>query len=1328
MIRYFFNRVAFLLLVSLGFFPALSVGAQIIHTVNGGTGSRLAEAAGAISSSPGGTHVIEFGGYSDIGSFSLDNPIADTILFRRKSIGVSSLSFSSTPLFSITQFSGVLIFRGLSFKASTKNALLLAGGAPLKENRALIFDSCQIFGDTLTSASFLAWVGAAESKVIFRKSFVTFRTGNGNIKLEADSILIDHCVFNSSMGLIANVQKLLSVKGSTFVRTQLVSAGLPQGSSIAVSRIQNNLFLIPANSRTGPINMIQMGSIAPDSVLNNARDSRYTLWDQGQYNNVYQVGNGNVNTSATFSDSTEAWNWLIAGEMTRGAFSPTGSTNAMPSYTLFPGNSTLKKRVGKDSVSLVLDNAEIPRMVDVTYGSAAYPSDIDSLRTFYLKDTSLTISGPATVASIELPGISTYGSAVLVSVSGSTFISQTRNPTPNMPIFVNSGSANQFIPAWGGQNTKKGTKVTPGSLPAGKSLTFSSVQLSGVTSFFTTKANPPGKRIRLLQKGAQTVSLAESTTVLASGNISYGVGTSLDSGAWNPDSVFFWVQGVGFRKPFNTGTQFVDTLPFRNPLEAVLSERLGIGIGKDTLILGSGDTLFTDGADKGFQIAPTTSAPSESSFPYLANFSKGYSFTWQGREANAGETVKLKIKKAFPKQVGFVASGATLDTMGTALDGDGLVFTLPESGAGKTYFLGQRYSIGAGIGKDMALGQDSIKGLLSSTPGEISTDSMGLTANGLPLASSRFLGGRRIVSDNLSIQGTFAFSFVGRTAFIPDSVHSYVLRGGKWTGVTTARSGSRFAFSLGAGDTEVAVLEGLPIFKSSNPPQVSVSLGSLSVTPNLSVQEKERVQSFKVELISIDMDGTIAKDTSKAYSVDSTALLSLGTDRMYAYRVSYQILSGMESPDTTWIILESRRLSAKVIQSVPQVRNKLAWHLVGLPCTGTYNKNLKAGISTLKDSTQLLLLDKSGTRKDTLAGTDGRNPTLQRGKGYFFYSSETFKPKVDSTDTLNLKSFVMNSDSEGWKVITNPFPFPYPLDQIKISGNPISHAMQLSDSTKAGGGIAYSWLKRDTLKAFEGYALYIFGTSRLTFDPFPFNKSGLPKKAGIPSGTIQITAYNEDGFNRAYLAAGATERNVPYMPVPSSSLMLNVAGNLIQAVQALDEVDQSITLTSVRAGRATFNAGLISGGGLLVSRLFDPRSGKLLDLSKNPEVIVSQGDNSFRLIAGNAEFVAAKTASLSQSLPRELSISQNFPNPWNGATQIRYVLPAGHGQILNGKLEIESLNGRRLFSKDLLELSVGSHALRVTESNWQAGVYVYRLTVGTEQKVLRLQKRMIVAK
>ena len=730
MTRHFFNRVVppllFMALLLSKAFPST------IYTVTGQPGYRLSDAAGAIQSATSGAHIVEFSAYTSVGTFLMDGSGADSIIFRRKDLSVQPLLFPASILFTFRNYKGVVLFKGLAFKPAEKSGVLLDGALAIKSNKHLIFDSCQIYGDTLVQTGFLSWTGSAGSKIQFKRTYIALKTGGGTFDVTGDTVQFMGSIVNSQAGGVIHATTLVSLHNNTFVRGRIFAEGLPPTSSTANVSIVGNLFLHPSGGRLGPLFLRDMSpDIRIDSIRDNGKDPKYTKWDEGSFATMFISERGNANISGSFPDSSEMWNWVLPSEKVKGAYNLVGSS-AMPNYTLYPGANTLRKRIGKDSVSLALDNAEIPRMVDVAYGSATYPSDIDSLRSVYLKDTNLVVSGPATVTSIELPGISAYGPAVLVGVSGGTFISQTRNPTPNVPIFVNSGSANQFIPAWGGQNTKKGTSVAPSSLPAGKSLTFSSVQWAGITSFFTTQATPSGNRVRLLQKGAQTVSLAESTTVLASGNIAYGVGASLDSSAWNSDSVFFWVQGVGYRKPSSRGTQFVDTLPFRNPLEVVLAERLAIGKGNDTVPLAQGRILTQ--STTGHQLKVDSSyQPTQALFPDMGLFTKGVAMTWPGRAQ--GDSLFLEMRKSHPLQKPYTQeNGKAVSFTPSREDSISVSVALGMGDSGKAVFLAASKS-------DLAAIQGELK-LIAPLP------------DFLRLGNLRLPWGKGAVSGRIQLYGT----------------------------------------------------------------------------------------------------------------------------------------------------------------------------------------------------------------------------------------------------------------------------------------------------------------------------------------------------------------------------------------------------------------------------------------------------------------------------------------------------------------------------------------------------------------------------------------------
>ncbi len=89
-------------------------------------------------------------------------------------------------------------------------------------------------------------------------------------------------------------------------------------------------------------------------------------------------------------------------------------------------------------------------------------------------------------------------------------------------------------------------------------------------------------------------------------------------------------------------------------------------------------------------------------------------------------------------------------------------------------------------------------------------------------------------------------------------------------------------------------------------------------------------------------------------------------------------------------------------------------------------------------------------------------------------------------------------------------------------------------------------------------------------------------------------------------------------------------------------------------------------------------------------------------------------------LPTEFSLSQNFPNPFNPATKIKFALP----QSSQTKLTIYDVLGRAVQTLINQELKAGYHEINFNANDMAGGIYFYRIKAGnfTETKKLILLK------
>ena len=89
-------------------------------------------------------------------------------------------------------------------------------------------------------------------------------------------------------------------------------------------------------------------------------------------------------------------------------------------------------------------------------------------------------------------------------------------------------------------------------------------------------------------------------------------------------------------------------------------------------------------------------------------------------------------------------------------------------------------------------------------------------------------------------------------------------------------------------------------------------------------------------------------------------------------------------------------------------------------------------------------------------------------------------------------------------------------------------------------------------------------------------------------------------------------------------------------------------------------------------------------------------------------------------LPGMIQLLQNFPNPFNAETNIRFALPA----VADVELSVFDLLGRRLESLLEQKLGAGWHTVVWDASPYASGVYLYRLRASgmTRSGVMVLMK------
>lgn len=95
----------------------------------------------------------------------------------------------------------------------------------------------------------------------------------------------------------------------------------------------------------------------------------------------------------------------------------------------------------------------------------------------------------------------------------------------------------------------------------------------------------------------------------------------------------------------------------------------------------------------------------------------------------------------------------------------------------------------------------------------------------------------------------------------------------------------------------------------------------------------------------------------------------------------------------------------------------------------------------------------------------------------------------------------------------------------------------------------------------------------------------------------------------------------------------------------------------------------------------------------------------------------------STEMPKEFSLSQNFPNPFNPETIISYQIP-DLGSNVNVQLKVYDILGREIITLINEEQSPGYYQAAFNGSSLTSGVYIYRLNAGNFTSI----KKMILTK
>ena len=115
--------------------------------------------------------------------------------------------------------------------------------------------------------------------------------------------------------------------------------------------------------------------------------------------------------------------------------------------------------------------------------------------------------------------------------------------------------------------------------------------------------------------------------------------------------------------------------------------------------------------------------------------------------------------------------------------------------------------------------------------------------------------------------------------------------------------------------------------------------------------------------------------------------------------------------------------------------------------------------------------------------------------------------------------------------------------------------------------------------------------------------------------------------------------------------------------------------------------------------------------------VILENDSPRFIVIANA---VTTSAPVNNELPTVLALNQNYPNPFNPTTQISYDLP----ENAEVRLDVFNIQGQRVATLVNTTQNAGTHRVNFNGANLSSGVYIYRLTAGTNV----LTKKMTLIK
>lgn len=370
----------------------------------------------------------------------------------------------------------------------------------------------------------------------------------------------------------------------------------------------------------------------------------------------------------------------------------------------------------------------------------------------------------------------------------------------------------------------------------------------------------------------------------------------------------------------------------------------------------------------------------------------------------------------------------------------------------------------------------------------------------------------------------------------------------------------------------------------------------------------------------------------------------------------------------------------------------------------------------VNDFRAFVLYPAAKSRAFSFNGSYVAKDTMQNGLGYWI--------KYPAADTVNIGGLPLMLDTIGvrasWNMIGS-LSTAIPLSGIHAIDSAVVISNLFSYSTAHGYAVA------DSIRPGRGYWVKVNHSGRLALNTSPvavpagsyLSSEQQPLSDGPPVNTLgTLTIKDARGNERdLYVSVALSPRDVSKYELPPAP-----------PAEVFDVrfASQSMVANSLPSADVEEFPVLISGGEYPMTLTWNMKEGREYDLRS----LDAQGHLQRNSLSGSGRVVLnyAQPGSVvlegkpatSRVMPVSFALEQNFPNPFNPSTTIRYRLPA----TVHANLSVYNMLGQQVATLVDGIQEAGEHSITFSGFTLTSGVYMYRLSAGaySEQKKLLLLK------